>query len=267
LNVEALTRAGAQDRNLARCRGLFNAGQACCFMGRYQEAAGYLEESLAIARELGENGRVAAALELLGIGALARADIATARGHLEEVLALTQRHGDKRELAAATNALAQLHRLEGALDTAEPLYETVLALARELADREIIAIALLNLAMVSICRGAGDRIPGMLREVHAIVEEIGSKALGVSLLEVSSGIAASRADWQRAALLFGAAEAQTVHTGFHRDPADEAFLAPMIANARDALGAEAFATAEAAGRAFTYEEAMAGARALLDTGS
>ena len=35
---EALARVGVQERNLARCRGLFNAGQACCFMGQYKEA-------------------------------------------------------------------------------------------------------------------------------------------------------------------------------------------------------------------------------------
>ncbi|MGH8800652.1 MAG: ATP-binding protein, partial [Casimicrobiaceae bacterium] len=43
LTIEALQREGAQGRNLARCLGLFNAGQVCCFMGRYTEAQGYLE--------------------------------------------------------------------------------------------------------------------------------------------------------------------------------------------------------------------------------
>ena len=62
VTVEALARSGAQDRTLARCRALFNAGQTCCFMGRYGEAEGYLQESLDIAREIGDPRRVAMAL-------------------------------------------------------------------------------------------------------------------------------------------------------------------------------------------------------------
>ena len=54
LTVEALARPGAEGRTHARCRGLFDAGQIGTYMGRYAEAQGYLEESLAIAREIGD---------------------------------------------------------------------------------------------------------------------------------------------------------------------------------------------------------------------
>jgi tetratricopeptide (TPR) repeat protein len=203
----------------------------------------------------------------LAMASLGQGDRATARGHLEEALALARELGNKRQLAAALNGLAQVHRVEGDLDTAEPLYEQMLALARELGDREIIAIGLLNLAMVSIGRGAGDRARGMLLEVLAMAEEIGSKPAGESLLEVSAGLGAMREQWERAARFFGAAEAQTGQTGLHRDPADEAFLAPLIAKAREALGAAEFAAAESAGRALAYDEAMAEARAWLENRS
>ena len=62
------------------------------------------------------------------------------------------------------------------------------------------------------------------------------------------------------------AEAQTERTGLHRDPADDAFLAPLVAKAREALGAATFAAAEAAGRAFTYEGAILDARRWLECG-
>lgn len=263
LNVEALARPGAQERNLARCRGLFNAGQACCFMGRYEEAAEYLNESAAIAREIADRGRIAAALELLGMVSLARGELPTARSHLAEGLSLAEQYGTKRELAAATNALAQLHRVEGSLDTAETLYETVIGLSRELGDREIIAIGMLNLAIVWICRRSEERARDLLLEVLRIAEEIGSKPMGVSLLEVSAGLMALRGDWLHVAILFGAAEAQTMYTGMRADPADEAFLKPLIANARRTLGEQTFADGEATGRALTYERALAKVRLLL----
>ena len=168
-------------------------------MGRYGEAQGYLEESLAIARELGDKGRIAALLQTLSLVSLGQGDLAAARVHLREALASARELGDKRRIAAALNALAQVHRLEGQLDTAEPLYDQVLSLARELGDSESIAIALLNLAMVSIGRSSVDRAQSILREALSIAEDVGSKPAGQSVLEVSAGLGAVREEWERAA--------------------------------------------------------------------
>ena len=104
----------------------------------------------------------------------------------------------------------------------------------------------------------------MLLEVLAIVEEIGSITAGQSVLEVSAGLGSLTGDHVAAARFFGTAEAQTARTGLHRDPTDEAFLAPLIAKAREALGDAPFAAAEAAGRALSYEEALVEARGWLD---
>jgi tetratricopeptide (TPR) repeat protein len=256
LTVDALARAGAQERSLARCRGLFGAGQVCCFMGRFRDATRYLEECLAIARELDDKGRIAAALQYLGMAALGEGDMATARGDFEEGLALAQTQGNKRELAAAFNNLAQLDRAEGLLETAETLYEKALALAHELGDRETIAIALLNLAMVAIGRHSAGRARMMLLEVIQIAEETGAKRLGQSVLEVCAGLASLNLEYEFAARFYGAAEAQTAQTQRQRDPADEAFLAPLIANAYQALGAAKFETPKDAGCTLSYEQAI-----------
>jgi predicted ATPase/class 3 adenylate cyclase len=263
LTVEALARQGAQKRGMARCRGFFGAGQLCYFMGRYDEAQSYLHESLAIAREIGDTAMVAIVLQPLGLALQGLGDPVAARGHLEEGLALAEGLGNKRELAAAINALAQLDRMEGRPDTAKPLYEKVLSLARELGDRDLIAVGLLNLAMVSIGGGSVDRVGAMLLEVLAIADEIGSKPAGQSALEVLAGLGVLHEDWTQAARFFGAAEAQAERTGLHRDPADEAFLTPLIAKAQTALGSTIFAAVESAGRALPYDEAMIEARSWL----
>jgi hypothetical protein len=135
---------------------------------------------------------------------------------------------------------------------------------RKLEDRESIAIVLLNLAMVAIGRGDGERARTMLLEVLAIADEIGSKPVGQSVFEVSAGLAALREEWPRVARFYGAAEVQAAQTGLHRDPGDEAFLAPLLARARAALGAPAFAAAESAGRELPFEQAIAEARRWLD---
>ena len=104
----------------------------------------------------------------------------------------------------------------------------------------------------------------MLLDVISIVGDIGSKPAGQSVLEVCSGLGVLLEQWECAARFFGAAEAQTAQTGIYRDPADEAFLAPRVAKARQVLGATAFATAEAGGRALAYSEAIGEARAWLE---
>ena len=263
--LEALARHGAQQRTLARCRALHAAGQTGFYMGRFIEAQGFLEESLSIAREIGDTVRAAMVLDELGSVATGRGDLAAARNFAGQALDLAKSQGDKRALASANNTLAHLSRIDGDLDAAEGRYGQALALARELGDRESIAIGLLNLAIVAVGRGSSDAARDRLSEAISIAAEIGSKPAGQCALDVSGGLAALRNDWERAARMFGAAEAQIAKTGLQREPADEAFLGPLIAQARKALGPAEFAAAAIAGRALGFEEAMADSRAWLES--
>jgi len=261
--IEALARPGAQQRTSAREQALFDAGQINSWMGRYAEAQRYLDESLSIARERGDEDMLARILQPLGLACMGRGDLRAARAHFEEGVALSERIGDKRELAAALNALAQLHRVEQSAATAAALYRRVLAIARELGDQQSVAIALLNLAMVSISGGAPEEARDMLVEVAALVEATQSQPLAQSLLEVTAGLAALRDDAPLAARLFGAAEALARQTGLQRDPADAAFLDPLMGRARASAGHAAFAAAQATGEALAYDRALADARGFL----
>jgi predicted ATPase/class 3 adenylate cyclase len=264
LTLEALARSGAQARTQARCRALHAAGQVECFMGQYPEAHRYLEQSLSIAKEIDDKERAAIVLDELGVVCMGQGELVGARSYLEEALQIAVELGKKRPLASVLNALAQLDRVEGQLDRAEQLYERVVALARELEDQESIAIGLLNLAMVSIGRGSKDRALQTLLEAFEIAETIGSKRAGQSGLEVCAALHALCEDWNHAAMLFGAAEAQMARTGLRGDLADEAFLAPFIAKTREALNEPRFIASKAAGSELTYNSALAQARASLE---
>jgi hypothetical protein len=74
---------------------------------------------------------------------------------------------------------------------------------------------------------------------------------------------ALREEWERAARLHGAAEFKRTD-GLHRDPADEAFLSPLITKALTALSPNQFASAESGGRALSYEQAMFEVRTWLE---
>ncbi len=263
ITAEALARPGAQDRTPARCRGLFDAGQVCYFMGRYGDAARLLEASLAVARELGDSRRIAHALQPLGMSCVGLGNLNAARGYLEEALALARAQGEKRQVAGALNSLGQLRRVEGALDAAEPIFREALDLARDVEDQEAIAVMLLNLAMVGIGRAQREGPRSMLIDVIAIAGQTGSKPAGQSALEVSAALAMLCDDWSRAARQYGAAEALAAQTGIARDPADTAFLAPLVSRIKARLGAESYARLEAEGRTLSYDAAMADASAWL----
>ena len=121
--------------------------------------------------------------------------------------------------------------------------------------------------MVAVGRRSADRARRMLLEVIEIAEETGSKRVGQSVLEVCAGLASLNLEYEFAARFYGAAEAQTAQTQLQRDPADEAFLAPLIAKAHQAVGAAKFATAKDAGSALSYEQAIGEARTWLEGAS
>lgn len=266
VTLDALARTDPARRGFGRCRVLCDAGQLCCFMGRYDEARRHLEESRAIAHELRDAGRIAAVMQPLGMSYLALGERAAAQSLYEATVAMAQEAGNRRVLMVASNSLAQLHRADGRLAAAEPLYERVIELAREMGDRESVAIGLLNQAMVLITRGDTAAARPMLAEVREIAIDVGSQPVAQSLLEVCAGLAAAEGDAQRAAWLYGAAEARAARTSIRRDANDDAFLQPLLARARGRLGSGGFTAAETAGREAGDGELAAAQQALTGAG-
>ena len=168
-------------------------GQLCSFMGRYEAGQVYLEESLAIAREIDDGGRIADALQLLGVAALGRGDHAAAHRYSDEALTMEREIGNEHQIATALIALAQFHRVVGDLDSAEPLYAEAREITHKLGDHETTAIALLNLAMVAIAREDAAKARLLLVETLRNLDELDSRPIGQSLIEVSAGLAALRA--------------------------------------------------------------------------
>lgn len=261
LTLEALARAGAQTPTTSRAAVLNDAGQIAAHMGRYEEARTHLVESLAIARAEGDRHRIAFLLQPLALACAGVGDLAAARGYLQEALELAREYGDSREVAAALNARAQIARMEGDLASAEPLYEQARELAHGAPDIE--SLMQLNLAMTAIGRGALDRARTLLLDAVTICDKIDSKPVGQSIIEVSAGLAAALGEPGPALRFYGAAERNAAITGIHRDPTDEAFLAPLIAQARASLTAPGPADSESVGRELDYAAAMAEVRRWL----
>ena len=105
LTEEALGRPGAKERDATRGRALFCAGFLAYTLGHLLEALAYGNESLSVARELGDARRVTDGLLLTGIAAHACGESATARRRFVEARELAQAHGEKIRFAYALRGL------------------------------------------------------------------------------------------------------------------------------------------------------------------
>jgi tetratricopeptide (TPR) repeat protein len=246
-----------------RNRAMFTVGQLHYLMGRYAEARACLVQALEHARKLGDEAAIPALLQSLGMAAQGEGDLRAARSHLEEASNLARHGGDKRRIAAAMNALAQLEISAGQSERAGVLLEEVVTLSADAGDAEGLAIGLLNLAIVSISRNAAGEACDLLRRILPIAEALGSSRVEQSLLEVCAGLAAVNDDLRRAARFYGASERQAGRMGLRRNPADEAFLAPLVQRARASLGEAHFEEEARAGSQLLSAQIVEEARAWL----
>src|ERR1700730_13954279 len=104
---------GAAAPNEARERALFAVGVLAGGQGNYASADTLIDESLQIARKLGDERGVAVCLNALAVHARDRGDIALSRRLFEECLALWRRFGDPLTVAGSISNLAGRVRLQG----------------------------------------------------------------------------------------------------------------------------------------------------------
>ncbi|HQR57323.1 MAG TPA: tetratricopeptide repeat protein [Burkholderiaceae bacterium] len=262
VTTEALARTRADDRSLVRCRGLADVGQFCTFMGRYAEARGYLEDSLELARELGDQNRLAAVLQTLGLACRGDGDMPNAERFSAESITVARAVGNQRQLASALNSHAQLLRQQGDLGGAETLYSEAVRILETLGDHESVAIGRLNLAVVAIERRQTDRARALLGQALQVATTLGSQQLGQSTFDILAGQCAAEGRHDAALQMFGAAEAQAERSGLKRDSADAAFLLPLIEESRRALG-ESAERVLTEGRSLSYADAVRRAGELV----
>jgi predicted ATPase/class 3 adenylate cyclase/Tfp pilus assembly protein PilF len=261
----ALARPGAQAPNLARAQTLFHVGSLRYFAGRPAEARAPLEESLAIARQLGDPRGIATVLQSLGMTATAQGDLEAAHRFAAEAVETARNRGDKPSLAGALTALAMLYRVQGQPERAAPLYEQVIELAREAGDVEVQSVGFLNHAMLALDKGETNAARRMVRQALDGTADVPSRPAIQSALDVCAAMASLQGDWRRAARLFGAAEAQAQETGFRRDTADALFLEPKIRKAQAMLDDRTYRECESAGRKLGHLEAIREIRECLES--
>jgi non-specific serine/threonine protein kinase len=263
--LERALSEGAAVADAVRAKGLLAVGLLAHYQGD-PRAIPWLEEGLALFRTVGDAPRTAFAQFALGVAAEDQGDYARARAHLAEAAGVHRALGNRDQWAWCLMHLGIVAFGEGGLDTAESLGEEARALARELGDAELSRGTAHHLAHVACARGDHARAAAWFREElrgdptsawSGGTEWRALSAAGVATLAAAFGEA------ERAARLFGAAEAARVEVGLALALPERAVYERAAEAAKARLGDEAFAVARAAGREAGAAGALADIEAVL----
>jgi|SRR5579859_291702 len=220
-----------------------------------------MDEALAIYRELGDTRCIAWNTVTQGEVAVIREDPAGATALIEEGLALFRAIELPEGVAWAYNHLGHVAQIQGQYLRAKRLHQESLPLFGETAKQNEgdlgAAWAYHGLGETALAQGESTNASAHLIKALALFRELGDRA-GVSwCLAGLAGVAMLDEEPQRAAQLWGAAEAQRQAIGCRPAPAARATRERLIAAAREQLGDELFAAAWAEGEKLTMEQAVA----------
>ena len=241
---------------LWHCRALWAMGQIAFRMGRYQEALRCADDSLTLAFAADDAEQMAAGLGL-------RAKCLHSIGQPEQALSQYERACELARtlkttywLGTVLNNLAELHRSAGHHEAAEICYQESISISRDLQSPGGTFVPLCNLVRLSVVCGKLERAGVLLLECLNLAAGAELKGMGEDLLEVAAGLASARQEYANAARFWGAAQACMGAGGSQREPVDEVFIAPLVANAKSALGSVAFLHAESIGGAMSQASAV-----------
>ena len=162
-----------------------------------------LEEGLVLARRLRDPALLAYILHNQGIGALFRGDRATAKVLLEEAVPLLRQTGDRISLAQVLMAWSALAMGEGELARAEVLLEESIPVIREASVRWHAGLYLNRLGDIARLRGRHERAEQLYAEALAIWRDLGMQADAAAALHNLGYAVLSQGDSTRARSRFG----------------------------------------------------------------
>jgi tetratricopeptide (TPR) repeat protein len=174
--------AATAPRAAVRARALHGAGVLTSYQGDFVEGATLLEQGVALYREAGDTGGVAAALAELGRTVLWQGQYVRATKVLDESLSLSRHLHDRHSTATALFHLATLMHLRGFYDWSAPLAEDCLTLSREVGDLRLQGSALNLLASVAYIQGNLARASTLYDESLALHQSLGHKVAVVAVL-------------------------------------------------------------------------------------
>jgi predicted ATPase/DNA-binding SARP family transcriptional activator len=237
---------------------LFNqAAVLAAQQGDFDEAQRLFEANLALNRELGNMSGTANVLNNLGALAIEQAQYDQARAFLEESLPLRRQLGNQAHIAATLNNLGTVALCQADLASAQQYFDESLTLYRKLEDTRSIAGVLNNLGGITLERGELPQAQAFYRESLLLRQAVGDKAGVAECLEGLAAVAVRQAQPSRSLQLYGAAAVVRENIGAPLPPTNATMNEQYANEAQAQLGRAAGSEAFAAGRALSFEDAIA----------
>jgi non-specific serine/threonine protein kinase len=223
-------------------------------------ARSQLEESIALSRELGDKANLASGLITLGAVAIMQEDIGWAAPLLEEGRTLMQEQENDWGLSWALNHLGHVAQLRGGYANARRLHEESMRLwgIDEEPGPEHMGIAwgFQSLGETALAEGKATLATQHLANGLKISWGGGYRAETAWCLAGLAGTAAMNEEPERAAWLWGAAEALRQSIGARQAPAARATRERLQAEVRKQLGEAVFNAKWAEGQSASVEQAI-----------
>jgi len=216
-----------------------------------------LEESVAIFQELGEEATIAMARNTLAEAAILQGDTGLAKSMLEENLALARKVEVVFTIGWSLNHLGHVAQLEGDFEKAIQLHEESLPLFQQVGSQNEGTIwAHQSLGETLLAQGKVSLAVAHFTEALTICQDLGERAGLAWCLAGLAGVAALNEEPERAAWLWGAAEALRKSIGAREAPASHATHERLKAEVRQQLGEETFNAKWAEGEAASVDEVI-----------
>lgn len=224
--------------------------------GDYASAQESFERSLSCWHELGDRLSAARCLHNLANVLTSRGDYSRARVALEEATALFEELGDRSGAAWSINSQGDTAREQGDLRTARSLYERALALFRDASDQWGTARSLTDLGYMQCEQAEYAAAHASYKEALRIFRNLGHRRGIARTIEGSACLAAARGRGADALTLAAAAARLRVAISTPLPRAEQQQLDRHLSRARQALGHQEAEKAWAEGSALGVEETV-----------
>jgi non-specific serine/threonine protein kinase len=255
---KALATDGGSDAT--RGNANFQAGLLAFWPGYDERASEYHHQALTIGRRTGDVTITAQALTGLARIALRSgnaSDIKEARWLCREALTITEGTTDRIGRANATHVLAVAAQMAGDFEEARTLMNERIAEAREAGNLATVSSEAGNLSMVERQLGNLDEAEALAREALDIDHRRGDEWAMPYKVSGLAAVATDRGDFDRAAMLLGAAEAMMEREKADWPPDERPHYERMLSRLPRGLGPDMFDVLRAKGRAMSTDDAVA----------
>ena len=260
---ESLSLARELGEPRAIADALFGLGNLANHQEDLVHAREYYEQALALWREVDDRPGIALSSHGLGVVAYAMGDPVAARSLYEEAIAIQRERGDARAEAAGLNGLGDVALYLGDLPAAIESQTRSLAIQRELGDKPGTGFSLKILGRAAIREGDLETARRLLDESLTIHLDVGDTGGVAEVLEAIAELSAAGGDAERALRLAGAAAAHRDVIHVPLSGPDREQLERSLAPAFARMGEDASKRAYAAGRALNLDGGIVEARGSL----